>query len=164
MKIGKPRSASLVALAAALALLALVSDQLSKAWILAVMQPPHNIPIMPLLSFDLVMNHGITFGLFKSHAEYMPFAWAGLAVGIVGVLLRWLWKADNRLVAAAIGMIVGGAVGNVIDRFRFGAVVDVIHVQYYPWLFNVADSAVVVGVILLTWDSFRAHPSADVRN
>lgn len=165
MALPRPRSSRLTVLAGACAVLALVLDQLSKAWILAVMQPPHSMPVLPpVLSFDLVWNRGVTFGLLSSHAEFLPYAWAALATLIVGILLRWLWKVEQMLVAVPIGMIIGGAIGNVIDRFRFGAVVDFIHVTGYPWVFNVADSAVVVGVALLIWDSFKKPGPEQVRN
>jgi len=152
----RPRHPRLVLLAAGLAVLALGLDQASKAWILTVLaEPPHHWAVLPLLNFDLVWNRGVTFGMFYNHQEFMPYVLSGFAVLVIGALLRWLWRVEQGLVAVAIGMIIGGAIGNIIDRFRFGAVVDFIHVAYYPWVFNVADSAVVVGVCLLVWDSFR---------
>lgn len=152
----QPARARLAWPALGLAALVLALDQASKAWILQLLaEPPHHLPVMPLLSFTLVWNRGVTFGLLQNHQDFMPYVLSAVAIIIAAVLLRWLWRVELRLTALAIGLVLGGAVGNIIDRFRFGAVVDFIHVDYYPWVFNVADSAVVVGVGLLIWDSFR---------
>lgn len=157
----KPVRAGLARMALGLALLALVLDQASKAWILTVLAaPPHSMAVIPLLNFDLVWNRGVTFGLLTNHHDWMPYVWSGVACLVVTIMLRWLCRVDYWLVAAAIGLIIGGAIGNVIDRCRFGAVVDFIHVAYYPWVFNVADCAVVVGVCLLVFDSFKPHRAA----
>ncbi len=158
----EPRHPTLVKRALFLSALVLGLDQTSKARILHLLtEPPHHMPVMPLLSFDLVWNRGVTFGLLQNHQAFMPYVLSAVAIVIIGALLRWLWRAEHRLTVVAIGLVLGGAVGNIIDRIRFGAVVDFIHVEYYPWVFNVADSAVVVGVGLLIWDSFRRSPPAN---
>lgn len=161
MAVGRPRHPRLLALAGCLAVLALAFDQASKAWILQVLaDPPHHLPVFSLLSFDLVWNHGVTFGLFADTDFSLALIWCGLAACMIAFLLGYLWRADYWLTAAAAGMIIGGAIGNVIDRLRFGAVVDFIHVAYYPWVFNIADCAVVVGVAILIWDP-RKKSAAD---
>jgi signal peptidase II len=76
-------------------------------------------------------------------------------------LLVWLWRAQGRLIGAALGLIVGGAIGNIIDRYRFGAVFDFLDFHAFGWhwpAFNVADSAIVIGVGLLLLDGFRTRP------
>ncbi|MGB4101993.1 MAG: signal peptidase II [Alphaproteobacteria bacterium] len=150
-----PLDRKLVAYALVYALCVLVADQYTKWMILnVIMQPPQSVPVMPMLSFDLQWNRGVTFGMLYNHNEYMPYLFALLALAIIGWLLAWLWRTQNKMVGLGIGIIIGGAIGNVIDRLRFGAVVDFIHVSFYPWVFNVADGAVVIGVGLLLLDSF----------
>jgi signal peptidase II len=152
----RPRSPRHVYYALAYSFLLLILDQFSKWMILEViMRPPTRIALMPFVDFVLVWNRGVTFGLLSHHEDWTAWALSGLALAVVGLLLTWLWRTDQRLQAAAIGVIIGGAIGNVIDRLRFGAVVDFISLQHYPWVFNVADSAVVIGVGLLLWDSWR---------
>ncbi len=153
-----PLDRRLVVYALVYALCILIADQYTKWMILnVIMQPPQIVPVMPMVSFDLHWNRGVTFGLLYNHNEWVPYLFAVLALAIIGWLLTWLWRTRQKLVGLGIGLIIGGAVGNVIDRFRFGAVVDFIHVSFYPWVFNVADSAVVIGVGLLLLDSFLSR-------
>lgn len=138
------------------AALILVLDQVTKWWIVGqVMDPPRVIEVTPFFNLVMVWNRGITFGLFGD-AEWGRWAFAALALAIVVVLITWLARADRRWVAAALGLIIGGAIGNVIDRIRWGAVADFLdfHVAGWHWpAFNVADSAIVVGVGLLLLDA-----------
>lgn len=151
----KPFDPRLVAYALAYASCILIVDQYTKWMILnVIMNPPQIVPVMPLVTFDLHWNRGVTFGLLYNHYKFVPYLFALLSMAIIGWLLTWLWRTRHRLVGLGIGLIVGGAIGNVIDRFRFGAVVDFIHVSFYPWIFNVADSAVVIGVGFLLLESF----------
>lgn len=153
-----PLDRRLVVYALVYALCILIADQYTKWMILnVIMQPPQIVPVMPMVSFDLHWNRGVTFGLLYNHNEWVPYLFAVLALAIIGWLLTWLWRTRQKLVGLGIGLIIGGAVGNVIDRFRYGAVVDFIHVSFYPWVFNVADSAVVIGVGLLLLDSFLSR-------
>lgn len=153
-----PLDRRLVVYALVYALCILIADQYTKWMILnVIMQPPQIVPVLPMVSFDLHWNRGVTFGLLYNHNEWVPYLFAVLALAIIGWLLTWLWRTRQKLVGLGIGLIIGGAVGNVIDRFRFGAVVDFIHVSFYPWVFNVADSAVVIGVGLLLLDSFLSR-------
>lgn len=142
-------------LAAAAATLAL--DQASKAWMLALLfDPPRAIRVAPFLDLVPVWNRGISFGLFAADAAIMPYLLSAFAAAVVVVLAIWLHRAANRHVALALGLIIGGAVGNVIDRMRFGAVADFIdlHVGGWHWpAFNVADSAITIGVALLVLDA-----------
>ena len=131
-------------------------DQIGK-WVVlaAVMDPPRIIPGLPFFNLVLVWNRGVSFGMFGGGA--VP-AWAFvlLAAAIVGLLLFWLRRAELRWSAVAIGLVIGGAVGNVIDRLVHGAVVDFLdfHLAGYHWpAFNLADSAITVGVIMLLAES-----------
>ncbi|NBC34305.1 MAG: signal peptidase II [Alphaproteobacteria bacterium] len=140
-----------------LAFAVLVLDQASKWLILeVVMAPPRVVEVTGFLNFVLVWNRGISFGLFDGHAGPMRWVLIGVALGITAALIVWLRSVDRRFLAVVIGLIIGGAVGNVVDRLRFGAVVDFIdfHVFGYHWYtFNIADSAISVGVALLLIDS-----------
>lgn len=135
----------------------LALDQLTKWWILlSVMNPPQLIPIMPSFNLVLTWNRGVSFGMFAMGTDMGPWILSVLALAIVGVLLFWLRKADGKLIPIAIGLIVGGAIGNVIDRVVHGAVVDFLDLYWgsYHWpAFNVADSGITVGAILLVVDS-----------
>ena len=139
------------------ALLVLAADQASKWWVREVLDLPDvgSIAVLPVLNLTMVWNRGVTFGLLNSFGAWSaPILVAG-ALGIVVALGIWLRRAERRLVAGALGAIAGGAVGNVIDRIRFGAVVDFIHAHAWGWswyVFNVADAAIVCGVAALLLD------------
>ncbi len=143
----------------AVALLILIADQVSKYFLLDLMQQnPQGIVITPFFNLVLVWNTGVSFGLFQEDSTTRSWTLIGLAVAMLVWLLVWLWRAQGRLVAAALGLIIGGAIGNIIDRYRFGAVFDFLDFHVFGWhwpAFNVADSAIVVGVCLLLLDGFR---------
>lgn len=143
-----------------LAGLVIVVDQLSKWWILdSVMAPPRIIPLTSFFNLVLVHNRGVSFGMFSSAPQWLPWALSLFAVLISAALLIWLWRTGDRLLASALGLVIGGALGNVIDRIRFGAVVDFLdfHVAAHHWpAFNVADSAITIGVGLLLLDALKS--------
>lgn len=145
------------------ALLVLIADQASKYWVLHILDLPElrSVALAPFLSLTFVWNQGITFGLLHQDTPAGPFILAAIAIAVVAILAVWMTRTDRLLVAIAVGAIMGGAVGNIIDRLRFGAVVDFIHAHAwgYSWyVFNVADSAIVCGVAVLMLDSFRPRP------
>lgn len=139
-------------LALALAVATLALDQFSK-WLMLekILSPEH--PVIEVSSFFnvvLVWNSGVSFGMFAVLRQ--PLLLTGISVVIVGILLIWLMKNSSKLIAAALGCVIGGAVGNMIDRLRFGAVTDFLdfHLGHYHWpAFNIADSAIFIGVVLL---------------
>lgn len=144
------------------AALLLVADQASKFWILDVVMLPErrNIPIFEIgpvgLDLTMVWNRGVTFGLFSGDGAWNHLILAALALLVAGFLLRWLARSETRLVTYALGAVIGGAIGNVIDRIRFGAVVDFVDVHAWGWhwyVFNVADAAIVCGVLALVADA-----------
>lgn len=155
----------------AFALLLLVLDQASKWWILEVVNLPfwRNIPIFELgpvgLDLTMVWNRGVTFGMLSGDGAWNHVLLALLALAVAGFLVHWLRRAETRLVTFALGAVIGGAVGNVIDRFRFGAVVDFVDLHAWGWhwyVFNVADAAIVCGVIALVGDALlRPQPKPD---
>jgi signal peptidase II len=141
----------------ALALIVIVLDQLSKWWILTdVMNPPRVIEVLPFANLVLVWNRGVSFGLFNTGSDMGPWILSAVAVAISIGLLVWLFRGAERIVGYGIGLIVGGAIGNVIDRVIHGAVVDFVdlHAAGAHWpAFNVADSAITLGAGLLILDS-----------
>ncbi len=145
----------------------LAADQSSKFWVLhgLHLQDGHFLVLLPVLNFVLVWNHGVTFGLFNGPGAFNWIILALLALAVVGILGTWLWRTDNLFKMLAIGAIMGGAVGNVIDRLRFGAVVDFIQAHlgaYSFYVFNIGDSAIVCGVIALMAESLlRRDPGSD---
>ncbi|TLU72954.1 signal peptidase II [Lichenicoccus roseus] len=143
----------------------LVADQASKYWILNGLDLPAlgSIALLPVLNFTMVWNHGVTFGMFNGLGRTGPLLLTLVAVVVVALLLAWMRRARTRLVAGALGAIAGGAIGNVIDRLRFGAVVDFIHAHVFGWswyVFNVADAAIVCGVGVLLLDSLLDRRAA----
>jgi len=141
-----------------LALVVLAADQASKYWVLhgLHLQDGHLLTLLPVLNFVLVWNHGVTFGMFNGPGAFNWIVLALIALAVVTFLGVWLWRTVKIFNIMAIAAIMGGAVGNVIDRFRFGAVVDFIqpHIGAYSYyVFNVGDSAIVCGVIALMAES-----------
>jgi signal peptidase II len=132
----------------------LLADQLSKWWILnVVMAPPQDIVVTSFFTVVLAWNPGISFSQL-GHVD--PWILSGLALAIVAGLFVWLRRMQRPWPAIAIALVIGGALGNVIDRMRFGAVVDFLsfHWRDFYWpAFNLADSAITVGVALLLIDS-----------
>ncbi len=141
-----------------LAALVMALDQASKWWVVeVVMSPPRVIEITPFFNLVLTHNRGVSFGLFPAGSHLESWILIGLALVISAFLLRWLYQTKHRLGVIALGLIIGGALGNVIDRMLIGAVVDFLdfHAFNYHWpAFNVADSAIFLGAMGLICDSF----------
>ena len=144
------------------ALVVLAADQASKWWVLNVLDLPdlRQVVLLPVLNLTMVWNRGVTFGLLNGLGSWGHVVLAAVALAVVVALGLWLRKAESRTMAVAIGSIAGGAVGNVIDRVRFGGVVDFIHAHIdtawgdFSWyVFNVADAAIVCGVAVLILES-----------
>ncbi|MFN3932912.1 MAG: signal peptidase II [Brevundimonas sp.] len=156
-----------IALAAyGFAFLIVVIDQLTKAWVMSSLdlrEAGRVLVLPPIFNLTWVENRGVSFGLFgDGSARWMLSAFS---VVVAGVLAWWALKADRRLLISAIGLIMGGAIGNVIDRIRFGFVVDFLDFSgtgVFPWVFNIADSAITVGVVLLILDSVLSERAAKV--
>ena len=143
---------------ALLALATLALDQASKLYLLFGYELPLKEPLVlaPFLELIVVWNRGISYGLFQQDSE--AGRWILLAIMIVAAvgLSVWMVRATSRLLAAALGLIVGGAIGNAIDRVAYGAVFDFVHVHVgsFSWyVFNVADAAIVAGVVGLVYDA-----------
>ena len=151
------------------ALVTLVLDQASKLWLLYVFDIGHRGTVKVTPFFDLVLawNIGISFGWLQNDGQIAQIAL--MLVKAVAVIALAIWMARSRTVLAtvALGLIIGGAIGNAIDRFAYGAVVDfaLFHLQIgghpFNWyVFNLADVAIVAGVAALLYDSFLGVPAA----
>ena len=155
-------------------------DQLSKAWALKKFDVPHNIcalnpypgnhiEVSSIFDLSLVCNQGVSFGLFREHADIGRYALTAFAVIMAIVLLVWLNKEKDKLLSFSLGLIIGGALGNAIDRALYGAVTDFLNFDGlgFKWVFNIADSAINVGVaglllsMVLQW---RAEKKASANN
>jgi len=151
----------------ALAVLAL--DQASKLWLLKVFDIAHRGAVKVTPFFDLVLawNVGISFGWFQNDSPVVQIILMIIKAAAVIVLAIWMARSRTLIATIALGLIIGGAIGNAIDRFAHGAVVDFaqFHVQIggitYNWyVFNLADVAIVAGVAALLYDSFLGVPAA----
>ena len=156
-----PKITRLGWIAYAIAIATIVLDQVSKAWILATLGdlPGANMPLLGPFNLTLVHNQGMSFGLFRG-SEFSRWMLTLFSAAVVVGLAVWVRKTSRPLMAVGVGMIIGGAFGNnLIDRIRFGYVVDFIDVTrlHFPWVFNVADSGISVGVALLLLDSFLSE-------
>lgn len=151
-------------LGAFVALAVIAADLASKWYIVTViMNPPRIHEVLPFFNLVLGFNRGISFGLFNSDSPEAPYVLSALALGVTAMLIVWLWKAASRNEALALGAIIGGALANVADRLRDGAVTDFLdlHFRSFHWpTFNFADIAISMGVVLLivlSWQRDR-HP------
>ena len=151
------------------AVVTLILDQASKLWLLDVFDIAHRGTVRVTPFFDLVLawNIGISFGWFQNDSPAAQVALMAVKAAAVIALAIWMARARTMMATIALGMIIGGAIGNAIDRIAYGAVVDfaLFHVQIgektFNWyVFNLADVAIVVGVIALLYDSFLGAPAA----
>ncbi len=141
-----------------LARLTLALDQASKLYLLFGYDLPVREPLVlaPFLELIVVWNRGISYGLFQQESELGRWILLAIMIAAAVGLSVWMMRAASRLLGASLGLIVGGAVGNAIDRVAYGAVFDFVHfhVGSFSWyVFNVADAAIVAGVVGLLYDS-----------
>lgn len=154
---------------------ALVVDQACKilllygfGWISTLPQQGNDIRIEVLPFFNIVMvwNPGISYGLLPAASDFQRWILAAFAIGVTGLLIWWLRSVQELRLAQAIGLIIGGAVGNVIDRIAYGKVADFFHLHAfgYNWyVFNLADAAVVMGVAIMAFDLVQSEWRARTR-
>jgi signal peptidase II len=154
----------------AVALVVVLADQATKWGILALFRPPGveqtpfaaagRLTVLPILDFVLTWNRGVSFGLGNNAGAYNALLFTLLSLAIAAFLVVWMARTSHRLVLASLGLVVGGAIGNAIDRLHYGAVVDFIyvHIGSFDWwpAMNLADWAISVGAALLVFDSLYA--------
>ena len=141
----------------------LVLDQASKLWLyfgtdLVLTQP---WPVAPFAEFLVVWNRGVSYGLFQQDGGIGRWVLVAVSVLAAAGLVAWMWRAPTRLLAVSLGLVAGGAIGNAIDRAAYGAVFDFVHLHWRSWswyVFNIADAAIVAGVVGLILDSLRPAP------
>lgn len=169
-----PQSPRAVRRGLAAAVVVFVADQIFKAWMLygvfgfavptddTAWHPP--IEITGFFNLVMVWNHGVSFGLFAADSDATRFLLVAVALGITVGMAIWMWRTSRPILGVCIGLVIGGAVGNVVDRLVYGAVADFldVHVAGYHWpAFNIADSAIVVGVGLILLDGLVAGEARD---
>ena len=160
----------MIALGLAVAAAAVLLDQLTKAWVLAFFGEAgcavRHLPVTWYFDLVLICNPGISFGMFNQ-AGIGSLFFTVVAAAIVVGLLFWLSRARTALLAVALGFVIGGAVGNVIDRLRFGAVIDFLYFHAGSWYwpaFNIADAAICLGVVIMLLEGMllrREEPQAN---
>lgn len=135
----------------------LVLDQATKRFFETTLaESARTVPVMPYFNLVLSHNRGMSFGLFSSEHTYTPYVLALVALSIVTGLVVWLWRSDSAIERLGLSAILGGAVGNVVDRLEDGAVTDFLDVYLgaYHWpAFNIADAAITCGVAVLLFEA-----------
>ena len=154
---------------AAVALVGLIVDQAVKTWLLFGFElgARGQVPVTGFFDLVLVWNRGISYGLFAAGSQAQVWFLVAVKAAITLALIVWLVRNTDRLTALALGLLIGGAMGNTIDRVLYGAVVDFVSLHaggFYWYVFNLADVWVVAGVALLLYDAFfvrRARNDGD---
>jgi signal peptidase II len=151
-----------------LALVVLFADQASKLWLLygLHMVEGQRIAVAPFFDIYLMWNTGISYSLFPQSTATGRWTLLGVTILATIFLAFWLWRAQGRLTALALGAIIGGALGNGYDRLAYGAVADFCDFHAFGWhwyVFNIADTAIALGVALLAYDSIFAERRARPR-
>jgi signal peptidase II len=142
------------------ALIVLVLDQILKLAVLDLLDGgARAIVVTPFFNLVLVWNRGVSFGMLQSLGAALPWVLAAIALAVVVGLVVWLSRTGQRPVAFGLGLVIGGALGNIVDRARYGAVADFLdfHLAGYHWpAFNLADAAICVGAVILIADGLLA--------
>jgi signal peptidase II len=154
-------TARLAWLSYGLAAVVVAADQLLKYWVLYVVRlgsDAMSIPVIGPFHLSLVYNEGVSFGFLNLGLGWTRWALSAFSIAVVVGLAVWARRIERPLLALAVGLIMGGAVGNLIDRIRLGWVVDFLDFSrlWFPWVFNLADSAITVGSALLVFELFLA--------
>lgn len=137
-----------------------IADQVLKCWLLYSVGLAENGPfdLTSFLTIVLAWNRGISYGLFQQGTDLGRWFLVVISFAAAIWLWRWMWRSHDRLTVLSLALIIGGALGNGVDRAVYGAVVDFVHFHWgnFSWyIFNIADVAIVVGVVGLLYESFR---------
>ena len=154
-------------LGALIALVGLILDQAVKTWLLFGFELGQRgrVTIAPFFDLVLVWNRGISYGLFAAGSPAQVWMLVAVKTAITLALIVWLVRNTDRMTAIALGLLIGGAIGNTLDRVLYGAVVDYVSLHaggFYWYVFNLADVWVVAGVALLLYDAFLAGRSRTI--
>ncbi len=136
----------------AITFLTILIDQLTKIWANNSLPYQHFVEITPFFNLYLVYNKGVSFSFFSSNTAYGPWLLSLMAVAICIGLIIWIVKEKNQMIRLGLSLVLGGAIGNVIDRIRLGGVIDFLdfHYEVYHWpAFNIADTAICLGAFLI---------------
>jgi len=138
----------------ALAALVFVVDQLTKWWIVGTVRLEERltIPVLPVFSLTWVENRGVSMGLLTADSELGRWLLVALTGGIAAVVAWWMRRGQPAIEQVALALVLGGALGNILDRIRLGYVIDFVHLHVGRWsfyVFNVADAAITIGVVIL---------------
>lgn len=146
-----------------LSFMVILLDQATKQFAEAILTAYEAVTVLPFFDLTLMYNKGAAFSFLSDQSGWQRWFFVVLALIVTAVLIGWLrrLKPGEQWVAVSLSLIIGGAVGNVIDRILFGQVIDFIHLHYqqYYWpAFNLADSAITIGVAIMLWDAFVLAP------
>ena len=137
-----------------LAAIVFLLDQISKYWIVNIVRLPERgfIDVLPVFRLTFVGNVGVSMGLLQANSDLARWGLVGVTALIAATVAVWIARETQRPDVLALGLVLGGALGNIVDRVRYGYVVDFLHVFWRDhnfWVFNVADAAISLGVLLL---------------
>ncbi|WP_019677100.1 signal peptidase II [Arsukibacterium perlucidum] len=145
-----------------LILLFIVLDQASKQWVLHAIPYQGSIPLLPVFELAHVYNRGAAFSFLSDAGGWQRWFFTAIAIVISIVIAIWLSRVGRAQLklSLALSLVLAGAIGNLIDRVIYGYVIDMLHVFYKSWsypVFNLADSVIFIGAVLLIWDSFSSN-------
>lgn len=143
-----------------------VADQLTKQWVAASFGYGERLNILPVFDLTLVHNYGAAWSFLSDAGGWQRWLLTTVSAVVSVVLVIWIARVpkEQKLLLYALGLILGGAVGNLIDRALFGYVIDFLSVYYHPHyfpVFNIADSAITIGAIFMLLDAFKSAPNKD---
>lgn len=147
-----------------LALAIIIADQLSKYWIMYGLKlrdfPNGHLELSPIVDLTFVWNRGVSFGMFAADGILGKVLLSLFALVVIIVLLVWLLRVDNKFLSVTLGLIIGGAIGNLIDRIQYGMVVDFINFSdiNFIWVFNIADASISIGAVLMLIEAIILEP------
>ncbi|WP_372717664.1 signal peptidase II [Immundisolibacter sp.] len=149
----------------ALAAFVLLADQFSKLAVLRLMEPYQSLPVLPGFNLTLAFNRGASFSFLAEAGGWQRWLFSGISIvaAVVIIVLLRRTPLSDRVNGFGLALVLGGAVGNLVDRLRLGHVVDFLDVYYRAWhwpAFNIADSAICIGAVLLVWGMWRAERAA----
>jgi signal peptidase II len=148
-----------------------IFDQIVKWWVtgpLGLVQEGQQIKLIPIFDLTRVHNYGISLGLFQAETDTGRWLLVGITALIAGVVAYWITKENKRGDQLALAMVLGGALGNIVDRVRFGYVVDFLDLHFGSfrpfYVFNVADAAISIGVVILLIRALLVREEAPEEN